>query len=1264
MNGLSTNGGGRLKMISSADTLITPSAKAIWFSGASTEGLLLNGTIIAGGDVNQADSVKAFVAGPNHTVVFSGSGARKISLAHAAPGQSRFGRIVHDMTDTLYLKSDVRAYSFTTGAAATHPVRVAAGAAPSFPSLIVQGADVDGAVFNGTHFQLLDSLAVPKLANVAFLNSDPAGVPLIIKRTGSAGPPSGALPALSGAWSFGTTPSTGHYMDAEDTDGSSPDVLHVAFSGTISPNSHGGKIGLTGGATTSWTNIVTANWVGTSSAWTTASNWSTNAVPDSLTNVVIGTAPYAPSLSSSARANDLTIQAGGSLSLGASAKLTLSGNAVLDVAANTVSCTGGAALEMIGSNKTVQGRTCSLVIRGTISAAGNVFVKEYPAASSSGYMYVQAGNFDVAGRYLEADYISTTGVDDGQVGTFTMDAAADSVRAKTVQFHGGSSVGKLTAGTMIVTSQLMQGSNSSISGKSAQSFVATTGHKVLLGTPGATAPSNVYLDQYDCGVSGSSFGSVHVLDSASVSTNSWTQCLAMKSLTMGRTTGQATFSGLASRVYIGGGALNNVQFANIDTVVIGNDAPITQFDNVTLSPESYGTTRLRFERSTGTLTANNLTIRFDESNPSDGARLPQHFLAVDGLGGSFTLQVPNIWPRSHGGRIAMGNGGVIDTTSWRTRRALTWTGLRGAQMSIDSSWSPIGKPHPWDDISVPISGTNPEISGYLYARNISVAPGAVMNQAFGANNVLYAAGDSLAFGDTLTAPTCAGGTAVTLVSSAGLRGRPCTLQISTGDTVTLTGALRTPTFYNYGHLVLNGKQLTASQFVHSGTLNMSNPTDVIDALSSASFASSDSTQETISTGLIKIHGTMSMNGRFKATGSNRVVVVSDTNVTAAFDFSSSQGNSLNRLEIQRAVKIGNSYGQDYNLRVADTLRLGSTGSVSASNVSYPVALDLRGPLVGAPGSSIAVRKVRLTNVFADTGTFTADTTVWAGTGQAIKRTVNFASPSYGHLIVKGSATIASDTSYSFSSIRVDSVGQLTVGSATTNSSVSASGALATADSGRLIMPFANTNVSAAAATFGGASTGGFLTNGVFSVGGNFTQSGATSAFAPSGTHLTRLTSAGTVTFANPATSFFNDLSVASDFQLVSDVTVKGTLSRSTAPQTWTISSTTQQLLVTSGIIGDGLYPLGFNGARLRFIEGTSNYLVQNLNFSGFTAFTGTIFEVMRDTPATLALTGINFNSVTLSGAGELIKNNGSIPLNPTGNKCTVTISPGQACNTP
>ncbi len=108
------------------------------------------------------------------------------------------------------------------------------------------------------------------------------------------------------------------------------------------------------------------------------------------------------------------------------------------------------------------------------------------------------------------------------------------------------------------------------------------------------------------------------------------------------------------------------------------------------------------------------------------------------------------------------------------------------------------------------------------------------------------------------------------------------------------------------------------------------------------------------------------------------------------------------------------------------------------------------------------------------------------------------------------------------------------------------GDFATGGTGTVVMqnPADVLDINGSAAFGSGNSSAGQLTAGTMFVGGNFSQSGNTASFAPTGSHRTVLDGAGgTVQFTNATTSFFHRLDVANTagtVQLLTDAIVQDT----------------------------------------------------------------------------------------------------------------------------
>lgn len=196
-----------------------------------------------------------------------------------------------------------------------------------------------------------------------------------------------------------------------------------------------------------------------------------------------------------------------------------------------------------------------------------------------------------------------------------------------------------------------------------------------------------------------------------------------------------------------------------------------------------------------------------------------------------------------------------------------------------------------------------------------------------------------------------------------------------------------------------------------------------------------------------------------------------------------------------------------------------------------------------------------------------------------------------------------------------------------------------------------------------------ITNGVTVFNGSFSQAPGSAAntntFSPTGAHKTLFMRASlidsTVTFTNPTASFFNNVELRANIALGSDVTLNGTLTRTAAtPAAMVVAGSAAQVLTTAGIIGDGIYPINFSNARLKFVDGTSDATPRNLTFINFASgYAGIIFEVSRSTAT--VLNSVTFSGLSLSG-GSYVKNTGSGTVTFSGSgTCTTTLTPGLSC---
>ena len=178
-------------------------------------------------------------------------------------------------------------------------------------------------------------------------------------------------------------------------------------------------------------------------------------------------------------------------------------------------------------------------------------------------------------------------------------------------------------------------------------------------------------------------------------------------------------------------------------------------------------------------------------------------------------------------------------------------------------------------------------------------------------------------------------------------------------------------------------------------------------------------------------------------------------------------------------------------------------------------------------------------------------------------------------------------------------------------------------------------------------TTGFL-DGTLILSGNFRQSGA--LVTAYNTHTTVFTGVSSkVTFGNPATSFFRNVTInsGSEMFLQSNALATGTLSHGSGAGTASVSTTTggtTYLLTVSGLNQSAAQPMALNNVSLKFVDGTANATFDNASFANFPAsFAGVMCEVNRSggpyTFNTLSFTGTLFSSgryVRASGAANVV----------------------------
>ena len=281
---LTTVASGTLTMTNALDSVLVTGAGI--FGGGFTGGRLTAGYLKIGGSFNQTSGTTpgSFAASGAHRTELGSAAVRVATFASPGfgTGTSQFNDlIVSGATGGLTLNSNVA----VLGQLISQPVSNTPIVSGTNRTLTVRGGTaVTGLVLDG--------------------------VPLVVDAAGSAGPLQfdgvdfNNMPATASQFTlihpgtpapfsftnlvFTTVPSSGRYLDVTDSDGASPDALVVNLF-TPTPATSGGFVQAAGGAVINWPGVVPATqWTGASSSdWNLAANWSTGAVPNLTTAVVI-----------------------------------------------------------------------------------------------------------------------------------------------------------------------------------------------------------------------------------------------------------------------------------------------------------------------------------------------------------------------------------------------------------------------------------------------------------------------------------------------------------------------------------------------------------------------------------------------------------------------------------------------------------------------------------------------------------------------------------------------------------------------------------------------------------------------------------------------------------------------------------------------------------------------------------------------------------------------------------------------------------------
>ena len=808
-------------------------------------------------------------------------------------------------------------------------------------------------------------------------------------------------------------------------------------------------------------------------------------------------------------------------------------------------------------------------------------------------------------------------------GKLIMTSATDTLKASDYFFFGGQS-NQLTNGSMFVYGNFTQSTT-------ATAFQAGGSHRTYLKSKGVAGRTVSFANP---SATNSYFSNLILVDTVNTTTFSTDVVVNDEIRTIG-TLAHAISS--SNKLLTSGGAdVTNLLFTNTRWLILDGDS-ITTAQNVQFLGMTPTVTQLQVFRRNVFPTASFNSFVFN-TVPTGGGLYLQVFDTDSAANGFLNVNMVSPNPAVSAGLTATVGGATI--TGWPSVAAASAiaTGLWNAT----STWSTGVVPTSATNVTIG-SGFTVTVSTAQNVNNVVVSAGGslILNAA----QQLNVAGNFTNNGTT----TCSNDEIVLGGATATLQGfNICGARIT--GTVTLTGPTNIQTLtIPDGTLIVNGQNLVTTNLTTLGTgagglLKMTNTADSVAVAGNLHIGGVRNTAGLMNAGSLVAYGNIVTDTGFSASGTHKTWMASASGQTITMNPSSSiagfQDLILETTANTTVIPGQGNYAANVNGRLV--ARAGSAALVGGTGIIW----IHNGAVYDSTAAGDAFR---LGSMY-----------VSAVTALPKKLVVPFLDFENALTTLQDSLTVQGLVEVNGPS------GVLNLNGHTLR--VTLSNAFVTSNGGKLkMLNAADTLDLSGNAVFSGGSETGLLTNGFLRVGGNFTQSGSTlSSFTASGAHKTVFNSGGiqTVTFANPDTSFFQDLelggSTSTTAALASNILIKGTLSHDASSIGHGFSSTTAStmLVTASGLIG-AAYPTNFNNVALMFLDGTANATIQTYNFLGFpTGYTGTAFTVNRTTaPNPLTLTTINFISFTLGTGGKYITNLGTVPLNPSGTGCTISIGP-------
>jgi hypothetical protein len=861
-------------------------------------------------------------------------------------------------------------------------------------------------------------------------------------------------------------------------------------------------------------------WLGVTTDWSDAANWSPSGVPTSGDDVTVSAVANLPVLSAGASVGALTVGAGASLDTNGHT-IAVAGSLA---AAGAIGGTG--TVSMAGSGVTLSGTVPNLTVSGTVSLAGATNVSRDLGVTGTLAIGPRTLNVSGAATISSGGSLQMTDVS-GSVavdGAATFNGAADSSTA-------------LTAGTLRVRGNFVQQN-------SGQGFNASGSHRTIFDGTAAQSISFQYS-----GSGQSRFHHLQVINTAGVTFATSVRAGGDATVSAGTVTsaGGTTATLLGDLTDAGGG------WQPVDTTfgAATPSLPAILNTNATFAGSPAfpsGFTLNGDVRFTGSATLpNNLTVNGDLTVPGGTLDLNGRSVTVSGgltvnAGGRLRMQ-------NAAGALTVAGGALFDSAADSTTDLTAGTLAVGGDFTQRNSGQGF---HSGGSHLTAFNGTSPQTIDFQYA---SSSQSRFQNVRFD-----NAAGVTLATGVyVVDVATIANGTVAdragltvtiggSLVDAVGGRWQVARTDF-TGSAPSLPSALTTDAVFTGSPSLPNGFSLTGSLTIPngafdvngqsvavSGSLTVSGAMLVMDGAADAvtvdgdvTFNGATDSTTALTAGTLRVRGDFVQQNSgqgFAAGGSHRTIFDGGSAQSVSFQYPGSGQSSFHHLDIDNTAGV----------TFATSVRAGGDTAVSAGTVTSATGTTatLLGDLTDASGgwlvgdTAFGGAAPALPGALSTNATFSGSPAFPAGFALTGTATVTGSAALPSDLTIDGSVTVQGGI--------LDLNGH----------AVTATGGL-TVNGGRLRMQSAASALTVAGDVLidGAVDSTTELTAGTLTVGGDFTQRNSGQGFRAGGSHTTVFdgTAPQTIDFQYPGSgsSRFQNVELANSagVYLLTDVSVMG-----------------------------------------------------------------------------------------------------------------------------